>query len=154
VDQPWLRFEITEQGYALPLGAIVEVMPAPRPHLIPRVPLGRGGVVNLRGEPLPAIDGSALLTGKPAQRHRHMLVLERGSLRLGVLVGAVSRIEHDLARLRNQEEPRSGELVEWVTQDGRALGLVDPDGLIERGVLLLTEGRTKIGGQESWHTGF
>jgi chemotaxis signal transduction protein len=154
VEQPWLRFEIQSQGYALPLGAIVEVMPAPRPHLIPRVPLGRGGVVNLRGEPLPAIDGSALLTGKPARDHRHMLVLERGSLRLGVLVGHVSKIENDLERLRSQEEEASSdELVTWVTQDGRALGLVDPDGLIERGVLLLTDGRTK-GGQESWHTGF
>ena len=156
MDVPWLRFEVSEQGYALPLGAVVEVMTAPRPHLIPRVSLALAGVVNVRGEPLPAVDAGALLTGRPARRHRHMLVLERGSLRLGVLVGAVQRIEGTLALLENAELPRSGELVEWVTEDGRQLGLVDPEGLIERGVLLLTELRSRVavGGEERWQTGF
>ena len=153
---PWLRFEVAEQGYALPLGAVVEVGAAPRPHLIPRVSLEVGGMVNVRGEPLAAVDGGALLTGIPALRHRHMLVLERGSLRLGVLVGAVQRIEGTLALLENAEIPKSGELVEWVIEDGRQLGLVDPEGLIERGVLLLTDLRSGrgTGGQEPWQTGF
>ena len=79
-----------------------------------------------------------------------MLVLERGSLRLGVLVGAVQRIEGTLAvASRTRSCPRSGELVEWVTEDGRQLGLVDPEGLIERGVLLLTELRSR----QEWRTG-
>jgi chemotaxis signal transduction protein len=154
MDSPWLRFEVADQGYALPLGAVVEVTPAPRPHLIPRVPLELGGVVNMRGEPLPAVDGGALLTGISALRHRHMLVLERGSLRLGVLVGGVQRIERALALLEAGEVTRSGELVEWVQEGDRALGLVDPEGLIERGVLLLTELRSRVGGQEPWQSGF
>jgi len=85
-----------------------------------------------------------------------MLVLERGSLRLGVLVGAVQRIEGTLALVENAELPKSGELVEWVIEDGRQLGLVDPEGLIERGVLLLTELRSRhgVGGQEPWQTEF
>jgi chemotaxis signal transduction protein len=158
VSVPWLRFEVAEQGYAVPLGAVVEVMAAPRAHLIPRVSLELGGMVNVRGEPVAAVDGGSLLTGRPARRHRHMLVLERGSLRLGVLVGGVQRIEGALAVLGNAEPSKSGELVEWVTEDGRQLGLVDPEGLIERGVLLLTEselrGRHGVGGQEPWQTGF
>jgi chemotaxis signal transduction protein len=154
MDEPWLRFEIAEQGYALPLGAVVEVMAAPRPHLIPRIALELGGVVNMRGEPLPAVDGGALLTGRSARHHRHMLVLERGSLRLGVLVGGVQRIERALALLERGDVPRSDELVEWVTEGERLLGLVDPDGLIERGVLLLTELRSRAGGQEPWQSGF
>jgi chemotaxis signal transduction protein len=154
MDEPWLRFEVADQGYALPLGAVVEVMAAPRPHLIPRVALEVGGVVNMRGEPLAAVDGGALLTGRPAHHHRHMLVLERGSLRLGVLAGGVQRIERALALLEEGDVPRSGELVEWVTEGDTALGLVDPDGLIERGVLLLTEFRGRIGGQEPWQSGF
>jgi chemotaxis signal transduction protein len=150
----WLRFEVADQGYALPLGAVVEVMAAPRPHLIPRVSLELGGIVNMRGEPLPAVDGGALLTGRAAQHHRHMLVLERGILRLGVLVGGVQRIERELALFEGGDVPRGGELVEWVTEGERALGLVDPDGLIERGVLLLTELRSRTGGQEPWQSGF
>jgi chemotaxis signal transduction protein len=154
MDAPWLRFEVAEQGYALPLGAVVEVLAAPRPHLIPRVALELGGIVNMRGEPLPAVDGGALLTGRSAHHHRHMLVLERGSLRLGVLVGAVQRIERALALLESGAGPRSDELVEWVTEGERSLGLVDPEGLIERGVLLLTELRSRAGGQEPWQSGF
>jgi len=103
MDVPWLRFEVAEQGYAVPLGAVVEVMAAPSPHLIPRVALDVGGMVNVRGEPVPAVDGGALLTGRPARRHRHMLVLERGSLRLGVLVGGVHRIEGELVPERAAE---------------------------------------------------
>ncbi|MFI5317653.1 MAG: chemotaxis protein CheW [Myxococcota bacterium] len=154
MDESWLRFEVAEQGYALPLGAVVEVTAAPRPHLIPRVSLEVGGVVNVRGEPLPAVDGGALLTGRPAQGHRHMLVLERGSLRIGVLAGAVQRIERAPALLERSDAPRGGELVEWVTEGDTALGLVDPDGLIERGILLLTELRGRVGGQEPWQSGF
>src|SRR5262245_37506460 len=155
MGMPWLRFEVAEQGYALALGAVVEVMPAPRPHLIPRVSLELGGMVNVRGEPLPAVDAGSLLTGRPALRHKHMLVLERGSLRLGVLVGAVQRIAETLSIAETADLPRTGELVEWVTEDGRQLGLVDPEGLIERGVLLLTEElRSRLGGQEPWQTGF
>ncbi len=154
MDEPWLRFEVADQGYALPLGAVVEVMSAPRPHLIPRVPLELGGIVNMRGEPLPAVDGGALLTGRSALRHRHMLVLERGSLRLGVLAGGVQRIERALALPEDTEPHRGGELVEWVNEGDTALGLVDPEGLIERGVLLLTELRGRVGGQEPWQSGF
>src|SRR5215470_16792268 len=117
MEVTWLRFEVAEQGYALPLGAVVEVMAAPRPHLIPRISRELGGVVNMRGEPLPAVDGGALLTGRSARSHRHMLVLERGSLRLGVLVGAVQRIEGTLALLEREEPARGGELVEWVSED-------------------------------------
>jgi chemotaxis signal transduction protein len=151
---PWLCFEVSEREYAIPLASVVEVTRAQRPHLIPRIPLEIGGVLNVRGEPLVAVDGGALLTGSKAESHRHVLVLERGALRIGVLVGQVRRIEREL-RARTEE---SGEaeraLVQWVNQDDSALGLVDPEGLIERATMLLTDQRKQPGGQESWHTGF
>jgi len=154
VEVTWLRFEVAEQGYALPLGAVVEVMAAPQLHLIPRITLALAGVVNLRGEPLPAVDGGALLTGRSALHHRHMLVLERGSLRMGMLVGGVQRIERALPLVEQSDVTQGGELVQWVTEGEKALGLVDPEGLIERGVLLLTELRSRAGGQEPWQSGF
>lgn len=153
-ENPWLRFEVSGQAYALPLAAVVEVTGAPRPHLIPRIPLDIGGVVNVRGEPLPAVDGGAVLTGSPARRHRYVLVLERGSVRLGVLVGDVRRIERELALSFQDAGEDDSALVEWVNQDDSALGLVDPEGLFERATLLLTDPRSKTGGQEPWHTGF
>lgn len=151
---PWLRFEISGQAYAIPLAAVAEVTGAQRLHLIPRIPLEIGGVLNVRGEPLPAVDGGALLTGSRAERHRYVLVLERAGLRIGVLVGQVRRIERELAVALDEPGEPSGALVEWVNQDDSALGLVDPEGLIERATLLLTDQRKQLGGQEPWHTGF
>jgi len=148
---PWLCFEVSGQAYAIPLASVVEVTGAQRPHLIPRISLEIGGVLNVRGEPLPAVDGGTVLTGSKAQRHRHVLVLERGSLRIGMLVGQVRRIERELPA---RAEERDGALVQWVSQDGSALGLVDPEGLIERATMLLTDQRKQPGGQEAWHTGF
>jgi chemotaxis signal transduction protein len=149
-----LCFEVSGQAYAIPLASVVEVTGAQRPHLIPRIPLEIGGVLNVRGEPLPAVDGGALLTGSKAQGHRHVLVLERGSLRIGVLVGQVRRIERELPTQPEERGEADGALVQWVNQDGSALGLVDPEGLIERATMLLTDQRKQPGGQESWHTGF
>jgi chemotaxis signal transduction protein len=153
-SMPWLRFEVSGQAYAIPLASVVEVTGAQRPHLIPRIPLEIAGVLNVRGEPLPAVDGGALLTGSPAARHRHVLVLERGELRIGVLVGQVRRIEREIPVSLAEPGETENALVEWVNQDDSALGLVDPDGLIERATLLLTVERKQLGGQETWHTGF
>ncbi len=151
---PWLRFEVSGQAYAIPLASVVEVTGAVRPHLIPRIPLDIGGVLNVRGEPLPAVDGGALLTGSSSKGHRHVLVLERSALRIGVLVGQVRRIERELATEPQAQGSAEAELVRWVNQDDSALGLVDPEGLIERATMLLTDQRKQPGGQESWHTGF
>ena len=136
---PWLRFEVSEQAYAIPLASVVEVTGAARPHLIPRIPLEIGGVLNVRGEPLPAVDGGTLLTG---------------GLRIGVLVGQVRRIERELAAEPPSADAADVELVRWVIQDDTALGLVDPEGLIERATMLLTDQRKQPGGQETWQTGF
>lgn len=154
IEHPWLRFEVAGQAYALPLAAVVEVTGAHTPHLIPRIPLEIGGVLNVRGEPLPAVDGGAVLTGSPAKRHRYVLVMERGNVRLGVLVGDVRRIERELALSFEDAGGDDSALVEWVNQDDSALGLVDPEGLFERATLLLTDPRSKTGGQEPWQTGF
>ena len=61
MEVTWLRFEVAEQGYALPLGAVVEVMAAPRLHLIPRVTLELAGVVNVRGRIVPCVGFASLL---------------------------------------------------------------------------------------------
>ena len=151
---PWLRFDLKGQAYAIPLAAIVEVTGAQRLQLIPRIPLAIGGVMNVRGEPLPAVDGGTLLVGSRAESHRQVLVLERGKLRIGLLVGQVRRIELEFATTHSAERGEPVALVQWVNQDDAALGLVDPERLIERATMLLTEQRKQLGGQESWHTGF
>ncbi len=140
----WIRFLVHEQEYALPLDVVLEVTVARRPRLIPLIETGIAGVINVKGEPLPAVDGGALLCDRPGSGHRHALVLERGSLRMGVLVASVTKVEpgRDLAAYEPAEEPPghlpAPDLVRWRAVDGNRLGLLDPDALLSRVSDLLT----------------
>jgi hypothetical protein len=150
---PWLRFDLGGGAFALPLESVAEVTAAPRPRLIPLVPLELAGVVRFRGEPLPVLDGGALLVARPLERSRHLIVLERGGLRLGMRVGEVSRIEADLRGAVDLDdgEPRP-ELADWVLFRGRPLGLLRPDELIARARELFQQ--RSEGGGASCHGAF
>ena len=142
----WIRFRVGDDDYALPLGTVAEVTGARAPSLIPLVSLEVGGILNVRGEPLPAVSGHVLLAGDAGRAAGRAagpaLVLERGAVRIGVLVDSVSRIERDLeTRLKADEfmEPdRESELVRWVRADGTRVGLIDAEELLERATRLLT----------------
>ena len=145
---PWVCFRVAGGDYAIRLGAVVEVIAGRSPELIPLLPLAVGGILNARGEPLAVVDGGTLLGRQPSRSHHHVLVLERGNRRAGILVDLVLRIERDLERRlaelsRNaldaapDEEPGS----EWIerrqTREGAAIGLVDSEALFKRAIDLL-----------------
>ena len=116
---------------------------ARRPRLIPLVPTEIAGVINIRGEPLPALNAGVLLGEEPTPAPRHALVLERDAMRVGVLVDAVLRIEPagGLERSEPAEAPRPPplpDLVHWRRLDGIRIGLLDPDALLGRVGDLLT----------------
>ncbi len=159
MSAPWLRFEVGGLAYAIPLDAVTEVTRACQRRLIPGVPLTLGGVVNVRGEPLPVVDAAVLLGGESlpeAAGPQHALLLERGSLRLALQVRKVWRIEHELPRTVAQSE--SGDagpaFVHWVGGAADALGLVDPNGLLEHATALLTRTRVHHEGEESCPSAF
>jgi chemotaxis signal transduction protein len=156
VTVSWLQFDLGERAYAIPLDAVAEVMPARRPRLIPLVPMEVGGILNLRGEPLVVVDGGPLFGHGSDLRYRHVLLLEQGSLRIGLRVGQVSRIDRDLAVVRGGEEDVDQEypFVRWVKQPDGTLGLVDLFGFLERATALLTQSRAHQGGQEKCQSGF
>ncbi len=157
----WLRFEVGGRAYAIPLDAVTEVTRAAQPRMIPGVPLTLCGVVNVRGEPLPVVDAAVLFGAEPpsqpeANETQHALLLERGSLRLALQVRKVWRIEHELPRTVAQSE--SGDagpaFVHWVGGAADALGLVDPNGLLEHATALLTRTRVHHEGEESCPSAF
>ncbi len=143
-SRPWLRFRSGSRDYALPLEIVAEVTVTHPPRLIPFVPRSAGGVVNVKGEPLPSADGGAVLRGKPTGSSHHCLVLERGPLRVGMLVDAVQRVEFDLDRRAHANKsvedgaPRAPDFVHWSSREDRLIGLLDPDGLLGRVADLLT----------------
>ena len=82
---PWLRFEVSDSQYAIPLDSVAEVAVTTSLRMIPLIQLDVGGILNVRGEPLPGVNGGLLLEGQPSNFHPHMLVLEQGRIRLGLV---------------------------------------------------------------------
>ena len=151
---PWIRFSIGETAYAIPLSAVAEVASAARPHLIPLVPLQVGGILNVRGEPLPVVDGGVLLCNQAYGEHRHVIVLEHGDGRIGVLVGNVSRIERSVPSVELDDNPPSDcPHVGWVSDGTESLGLVDPEALLEKARELFTD-QPLLMGEKSCQSAF
>ena len=161
VDQgaPWLRFQVGGHLYAIPLDAVAEVTPAESPRLIPFVSPEIGGILNVRGEPVPAVYGGIVLGGARPRVHRHLMVLERGKLRVGVLAEEVTTIERGIEP--PEEDPDAlepagegaEEFVRWIRHADGPLGLVAPEGLLERATAQLEPTRAE-GGEEPCQDAF
>ena len=142
----WLRFEIGELDCAIPLDMVAEVTGADQPRLIPLVPRRCGGILNIRGEPLPVVDGGMLFCGEPRDGYQHVLVIESDLGRIGILVGHVSRLDQNVpAKPAEEELDPEGAPVYWVDHGGKKLGLVEPQALIERARTLLMGRDSQMG---------
>jgi chemotaxis signal transduction protein len=153
-ERSWLCFRVASAEYAIPLVAVAEVGPGRKRHLIPTLSLEVAGIINVRGEPLPALDGGMLLVGVPCRADRHVLILERGRVRIGLLVDAVLRIVRDLERELVEEPKNSDELpgdsrgscfAERTTRKAKKIRLVDSDALLARAVALMSDGGSQEG---------
>ena len=145
---PYLLFQVDEQRYLIELDAVAEIAPAARPRLIPCVPVELAGVVNVRGEPVPVVDGGAVLKGSRVPPYGHVLLLEGRGDRVGMLVTGVSRIERNRPTL--PEEPSEDETEAPFVQkahlrDGE-VGVVDVEGLFTRARELLRGASLRRGG--------
>jgi chemotaxis-related protein WspB len=94
-----LVFHIGDERYALPLAAVLRVLPAARAKPLPGAPEYVAGLLDLHGAPLPVIDLSRL-AGCPAREVRYdtriLLVdvpADGGERRLGLLAERVAGIE-------------------------------------------------------------
>ena len=63
----FLLFELDLERYALDVACIVEVLPLVAIKKIPQAPSGVAGVFNCGGKPVPVIDLSELILGRPAR---------------------------------------------------------------------------------------
>ena len=74
----FLLFQLASDRYALDVDQIAEVLPLVRLKQMPLAPHGVAGVCNYHGAPVPVIDLSALMLGRPAEsRLSTRLVLVR-----------------------------------------------------------------------------
>lgn len=71
----FLLFQIDQSRYALDARKVVEVLPLISLMQIPQAPSGVAGMFNYRGAPVPAIDLSQLVLGRPARRRLHTRIV-------------------------------------------------------------------------------
>jgi chemotaxis signal transduction protein len=157
-DAPRLVFRVAGRDFGVPVSAVSEVTPGGVPRLVPLVPLAVGGILNVRGEPLLAVDAGALLFDRPAGARRHVVVFGDESLRVGILVDHAARMETPGGARPSPaeaEEARAAVPVRWTEcADGR-VGLVEPEDLIARARKLLAPAALARGqGGESCPTAF
>jgi purine-binding chemotaxis protein CheW len=134
-------FRLGGDEFGLPVEAVDEVARVPdRITRVPRTPAFLEGVVNLRGEVLPVIDGRRRFDMPPAEaaERRRLLVVRSERHRAGLIVDAVLGITF---AARDAIEPApdvTGEatrLVQGVVNleaEGRIVLLLEPDDLLTR----------------------
>jgi len=94
-----LLFEIGSDRYALAAERIREVLPLVSMRSMARAPAGIAGLFDLRGVPVPAIDLTQLVIGRPAERclSTRLVVIDYpdsagGTQPLGVIVEKATRV--------------------------------------------------------------
>jgi len=155
---PQLVFRVAGRSFGVPVSAVSEVTPGGVPRLIPLVSLAVGGILNVRGEPLLAVDAGALLFDRPAGARRHVIVFGDDSLRVGILVDLAARMEAapgtPLAGAEAARE-RAALPVYWTECAEGRVGLVEPEDLLARARELLAPAPSARGeGGESCPTAF
>src|SRR5262249_52837401 len=62
----FLLFEVTPDRYAIDVAQVAEVLPMLQVKPVPQAPAGVAGLINYRGAPVPVVDLSSLMMGRPA----------------------------------------------------------------------------------------
>jgi chemotaxis-related protein WspB len=71
----FLLFQLDQDRYALDASTVAEVLPLVSLMPIPQAPPAVAGIFNYRGAPVPAIDLSQLMLGRPARPRLHTRIV-------------------------------------------------------------------------------
>ena len=107
----FLLFQLGNEYYALDAGQIAEVLPLVTIKRIPQAPPGVAGVFEYRGAPVPAIDLSQLVLGRPAERRlstRLIVVRYPGDNGEAHLLGLVAEKATEMTRREPADFVESG----------------------------------------------
>jgi chemotaxis-related protein WspB len=83
----FLKFKVGAEAYVLDALQIAEVLPLVNIRCIAQAAACVAGLINYRGRPVPVIDLSELMLGKPAQRHisTRLILVRHGEHLLGLI---------------------------------------------------------------------
>lgn len=122
-----VRVRVAEEHYALAVEDVLEVAALGDVTPVPGAGPAVLGVRNVRGQVLPVVDLATLFGLSPAQPAR-IVIAERGDLRAGLAVDAVTGVE-DLPEA--SEEVDSRHLAGAALADGAFVGVVDVGSMLE-----------------------
>jgi purine-binding chemotaxis protein CheW len=88
----WLIAAVAGGRYGLPVGSVGEILEVPDPTRVPLAPDFLHGVVNNKGEILPVVDASTLLTDHAGPVARIAVVVRHRGVTFGLLVEGVDGI--------------------------------------------------------------
>jgi len=127
VSRLHVRVRVAEEHYALAVEDVLEVAALGDVTPVPGAGPAVLGVRNVRGQVLPVVDLATLFGLSPAQPAR-IVIAERGDLRAGLAVDAVTGVE-DLPEA--SEEVDSRHLAGAALADGAFVGVVDVGSMLE-----------------------
>lgn len=83
----FLKFRIGGEDYALDAPQIVDILPLLEVTRVPKAPAGIAGLINYRGTPVPVVDLSELMLGRPAHSHisTRLILVRYGGHLLGLI---------------------------------------------------------------------
>ncbi|MFN0062869.1 MAG: chemotaxis protein CheW [Myxococcaceae bacterium] len=126
----YVLFRIEKDRYALPLGAVREVLVSPESlSRVPRAPPGVRGVMNLRGRVVTVLELGALL-GLPLLNRglEKLVLLDRGRRDLGLLVSEVEGIE-DIEKISPAPGAHAASVQGIARIGARAVTVLSPEGV-------------------------
>jgi chemotaxis-related protein WspB len=97
----FLLFQVGQDRYALEASRVVEVVPLLELRPLAQAPKGVAGIFNYRGRPVPAVDLSAIVLGRPAREFlstRIIIVNYRDDAGANHFLGLIA--EHATSTLR------------------------------------------------------
>lgn len=147
-----LAFELSGTLFALPIADVAEVAEVPDIAAVPMLEREVGGVVNLHGDALTVVFGSALFEGSEPSEYEHLLVLARDPDDPSRYALPVDRI-HGLVDGPGAHSIEPGCVIAARRPLGdRLINVLDPRELFDRAVTVIEQSMTGEGqsrGEES-----
>lgn len=141
--QELLKFSLDQEWYGVSIENVVEVIKYPKIFRIPHTPDYIVGVVNLRGEILAIVNIKKLmeLPVNGSSDKKHIVVIERNRLRVGIAVDRASGIISIPVSIIKpcMSTTDRGIILGEVQLQGEVLAVLDLNGLLEEPKFSITE---------------
>jgi purine-binding chemotaxis protein CheW len=126
-SQTILMIRSGERTLGVPIGNVIEVVPAYELHRSPGMPAAMAGMISLRGDVLPVVDTAVLVGAGPLTMHpQHKFLIVQSSARLFALLAETVEdlLEIDRSRLITPMHAAGGHPVAGLIAVGDEMVLV------------------------------